>query len=227
MNEKMRTALAATRRHFLSGCGIGLANMFLAEAQEAKLPVAKAKSVIFLHMAGSPSQLELFDYKPELVKYNGKPCPDELLKGKRFAFIKGVPKMLGTPYKFKQHGQSGAWVSELMPEFSKIVDDVTIVRSMSTDQFNHAPAQLFLHTGNPRFGFASMGHELLWLVPPTTGHALRAAQWNVRGHFLRRHCYQGHSPPPYTPQGRIVATIQLTHPRPDSLCGPRVVGEGG
>ena len=109
MNEKLRTALAATRRHFLSGCGIGLANMFLAEAQENPLApkkpdhAPKAKSVIYLHMAGAPSQLELFDYKPELVKYNGKPCPDELLKGKRFAFIKGVPKMLGTPYQFKQH----------------------------------------------------------------------------------------------------------------------------
>ena len=158
MNERMQKALAETRRHFLSGCGIGLANMFMAEAQPKKPHhTPKAKSVIFLHMAGSPSQLELFDYKPELVKYNGKPCPDELLKGKRFAFIKGVPKMLGTPYKFKQHGQSGAWVSELMPHFSTVVDDVTIVRSMSTDQFNHEPAQLFVQTGNPRFGFASMG----------------------------------------------------------------------
>ncbi len=152
--------LEATRRHFLGGCSLGLANMFLAEAQEgasAKLPAAKAKSVIYLHMAGSPSQLELFDPKPELVKFNGKPCPDELLKGKRFAFIKGVPKMLGTPYKFAQYGQSGTWLSELLPHFSQVVDDVTLVHSMTTDQFNHAPAQLFVQTGNPRLGYASMG----------------------------------------------------------------------
>jgi hypothetical protein len=150
----------ATRRHFLQGCGLGLANFFLAEAQEggaARLPAAKAKSVIYLHMAGSPSQLELFDYKPELIKFNGKPCPDELLKGKRFAFIKGVPKMLGTPYKFERHGQSGMWLSELLPHFSQVVDEVTIVHSMTTDQFNHAPAQLFVQTGSPRFGAASMG----------------------------------------------------------------------
>lgn len=156
----LHPVLGATRRHFLQGCGLGLANMFLAEAQtgsSARLPAAKAKSVIYLHMAGSPSQLELFDYKPELVKFNGKPCPDELLKGKRFAFIKGVPKMLGTPYRFKQHGQSGTWLSELLPHFSEVVDDVTLVHSMTTDQFNHAPAQLFVQTGNPRFGYASLG----------------------------------------------------------------------
>ncbi|MFN9922001.1 MAG: DUF1501 domain-containing protein, partial [Acidobacteriota bacterium] len=135
MDWKLETARRATRRHFLKECTLGLAPMFLAEAQEgaaARLPVAKAKSVIYLHMAGSPSQLELFDPKPELVKYNGKPCPDELLKGKRFAFIKGVPKMLGTPYQFKQYGQAGTWVSELLPHFSQVVDEVTMVHSMST-----------------------------------------------------------------------------------------------
>ena len=158
MTNKIENALALTRRHFLGGCGVGLANMFLAEAADKKptLP-AKAKSVIYLHMAGSPSQLELFDFKPELVKFNGKPCPDELLKGKRFAFIKGVPNMLGTPYQFAPRGQAGTIVSELLPHFSTVVDDVTVIRSMSTDQFNHAPAQLFVHTGQPRFGYASMG----------------------------------------------------------------------
>ena len=165
------SSLLFTRREMLrrAGAGFGFSALgtLLAESGFAATPSsldsrwrtrpAKAKSVIFLHMAGAPSQLELFDYKPELVKYDGKPCPDELLKGKRFAFIKGVPRMLGTPYKFKQHGQSGAWLSELLPNLSTVVDDLTIIRSMSTDQFNHAPAQLFLHTGNPRFGFASMG----------------------------------------------------------------------
>ncbi len=158
MQDYLNSVKQATRRHFLRQCSLGLAPMFLAGAQDgARLPNAKAKSIIYLHMAGSPSQLELFDYKPELQKYNGKPCPDELLKGKRFAFIKGVPNMLGTPYQFKQHGQSGTWISELLPHFSQVVDDVTMVHSMSTDQFNHAPAQLFVQTGNPRFGYASMG----------------------------------------------------------------------
>jgi len=160
--------LQRTRRHFLERCSLGLAGMFLAEARGAKAPenplapkpphfAPKAKSVIYLHMAGSPSQLELFDYKPELINYNGKECPPHLLEGKRFAFIKGVPQMMGTPYQFAPRGQAGAYVSELLPHFSQVVDEVAIIRSMTTDQFNHAPAQLFLHTGSPRFGAASMG----------------------------------------------------------------------
>ena len=158
-----------TRRHFFERCSLGLAGMFLASEQaRAADPVnplapkqpdhpAKAKSVIYLHMAGSPSQLDLFEWKPELAKYDGQDCPQHLLAGKRFAFIKGVPKMMGSPFKFAQHGGSGMWVSELLPEFAKVTDEVTIIHSMTTDQFNHAPAQLFLHTGNPRFGYASMG----------------------------------------------------------------------
>lgn len=117
----------------------------------------KAKSVIYLHMAGGPSQLELFDPKPELQKHNGTDCPQHLLEGKRFAFIKGVPQLLGTPYRFQQAGQSGTSVSELLPRFAEVVDEAAIVRSMTTEQFNHAPAQLLLHTGNARLGSASMG----------------------------------------------------------------------
>jgi hypothetical protein len=117
----------------------------------------KAKNVIYLHMAGSPPQLDLFDYKPKLVELNGEPCPDSFLEKERFAFIKGHPKLLGTPHKFAQHGSNGFWVSDLLPHFSGIVDDVTMVRSMYTDQFNHAPAQLLLYTGSPRFGRPSMG----------------------------------------------------------------------
>jgi hypothetical protein len=86
-----------------------------------------------------------------------QPCPDELLKNQRFAFIKGHPKLLGSPYKFQQHGQSGQWVSDLLPNISKIVDEIAVIRSMNTDQFNHAPADLMLFTGSPRFGSASMG----------------------------------------------------------------------
>ncbi len=164
----LEIARSQTRRHFLERCSLGLAGMFLASqqpAREGENPLApkkphfdpKARAVIYLHMAGSPSQLDLFDWKPELVKYNGQDCPQHLLEGKRFAFIKGVPKMMGTPYKFAQRGGSGAWVSELLPHFANVVDDVAIIRSMTTEQFNHAPAQLFLHTGNPRIGYASMG----------------------------------------------------------------------
>jgi hypothetical protein len=117
----------------------------------------RAKRVIYLHMAGSPSQLDLFDYKPELVMRNGQPCPDAFFKNERFAFIKGHPKLLGTPYAFGQHGQSGLWISELLPQLGSIADQLTVVRSMSTDQFNHAPAQLLLHTGFPRLGYPSIG----------------------------------------------------------------------
>ena len=117
----------------------------------------KAKAVIYLHMAGSPSQLDLFDYKPTLVRLNGQNCPDEFLKGKRFAFIKGVPKMLGTPFKFAQHGPAGVWLSEVWKHLPNVLDDVAIVKSMNTEQFNHAPAQLLLHTGTQLLGGASMG----------------------------------------------------------------------
>ena len=152
------SSLLATRRHFLSRCSLGLAGMYL-RAQHATTPApnAKAKAVIFIHLAGSPSPLDLLDWKPELVRFNGQDCPAEYLKGKRFAFIKGVPKMLGTPFRFARHGQSGAWVSELLPRFASVADDVCIIRSMHTEQFNHAPAQLLLHTGNARFGAASFG----------------------------------------------------------------------
>ena len=94
---------------------------------------------------------------PTLVKHNMQPCPDELLKNQRFAFIKGHPKLLGTPYKFRQHGQSGQWISELLPHIGEVVDDIAVIRSMHTDQFNHAPAELFIYTGTPRNGGAAMG----------------------------------------------------------------------
>jgi hypothetical protein len=166
---------ATTRRHFFRQCGVGLGGMALTSllhdrllgAESAK-PVnplaaraphfaAKAKRVIYLHMAGSPSQLDLFDYKPKLVEMNGEPCPESLFKKERFAFIKGVPKMLGTPHKFSKHGQSGAEFSSMIPRLAEVADDLCIVKSMFTDQFNHAPAQLFLHTGSPRLGRPGMG----------------------------------------------------------------------
>lgn len=117
----------------------------------------KARSVIYLHMAGAPSQLELFDYKPELMKLNGQDCPQSLLEGKRFAFIRGVPKMLGPQAAFKQRGESGMWVSDNLPHFATIADEVSFLKGMTTDQFNHAPAQLLMHSGSPRLGRPSMG----------------------------------------------------------------------
>lgn len=167
-----------TRRHFIKESAMGLGGLALAalfgcgkntaSSQIAfdpahplapKLPPfpGKAKSVIYLHMAGAPSQLELFDYKPELMKMDGQLCPQSLLEGKRFAFIRGVPKMLGPQAKFAQHGQSGAWVSENMPHLASIVDEVSFLKAVSTDQFNHAPAQLLVHTGSPRLGRPSIG----------------------------------------------------------------------
>jgi hypothetical protein len=122
---------------------------------------AKAKSVIFLFMAGGPSQLELFDYKPKLTSMHGKPVPDEFIKGKRFAFMdsfaKEVPKLLSTRRRFAQHGASGTWVSDCLPHMAGVVDDIAVVRSMATDVFNHAPAKCFANTGSPQFGRPSMG----------------------------------------------------------------------
>ncbi|HCO25345.1 MAG: sulfatase [Gimesia sp.] len=175
MNLKQQQLQAVTRRHFLAQGSTGIGSLALgallaennptaastpakhdAELPPYRLPT-KAKSVIFLHMAGSPPQQELFDYKPELIKRNMQPCPDSFLKGRGFPFIKGHPKMLGTPYQFKQYGESGTWMSELLPHFQQVADEITVIKSMHTDQFNHAPAQLFLYTGSPRFGGASMG----------------------------------------------------------------------
>ena len=161
-----------TRRHFLRECTTGMGMMALGsmlgscentplgqEESLAKLAhiLPKAKRVIYIHKAGSPSQLELFDYKPELVKWHGKDCPEELLKGKTFAFIRGVPKMLGPQGKFNQFGQSGAWVSDYLPYFQNVVDEVCFLKAMHTDQFNHAPAQLFMQTGSARLGRPGMG----------------------------------------------------------------------
>lgn len=171
-----------TRRHFLKesamglgalalggllpGCGIGnSANEMSSIAFDPANPLApklpmfpgKATSVIYLHMAGAPSQLELFDFKPELQKLNGQDCPDSLLKGKRFAFIRGVPKMLGPQANFSQRGESGAWISDYLPHFATVADEVSFLKAMTTDQFNHAPAQLMIHTGSARLGRPSMG----------------------------------------------------------------------
>jgi hypothetical protein len=154
------------RRWFLEQCGVGLGAMALGQLLNAaenplapKKPQfpAKAKNVIFLFMAGAPSHLELFDYKPQLAKFDGTLPPADLLKGYRAAFINPNSKLLGPKFKFAKYGQSGAELSELVPHFAKIVDDVAIVKSMVTDAFNHAPGQLLMNTGTQQFGRPSMG----------------------------------------------------------------------
>ena len=170
-----RDPLAATRRHFLSDCPMGLAGMALATMESkaapdrAAAPMAlrpthhepKAKSVIYLFMAGGPSQLDLFDHKPELGRLHGQPIPESFVKGKRFAFMstfsKDRPKLMASPRKFRQWGQSGASVSELLPNTASVSDKLTFVRSMATNVFNHAPAKLFANTGSAQFGRPSMG----------------------------------------------------------------------
>jgi hypothetical protein len=169
--------LLQTRRHFFKDCAVGLGSMALASLlNEGKAAVpqfhnplaprlphfaAKAKAVIYLFMAGAPSQLELFDHKPKLVDYDGKPMPDEFVKGKRFAFMdtftKEHPKCLGSRRKFARHGQSGTYVSECLPHLSGVVDDLAVVRSVQTNVFNHAPAKFFINTGSAQTGRPSMG----------------------------------------------------------------------
>jgi hypothetical protein len=118
---------------------------------------ARAKQVIFLFMAGAPSHLELFDYKPQLAKFDGTLPPPELLKGYRAAFINPSSTLLGPKFKFARHGRSGAELSELLPRLSEVADDIAIVKSMVTDAFNHAPAQILMNTGSQQFGRPSMG----------------------------------------------------------------------
>ena len=164
-----------TRRHFIQQSAAGLGAIWMATqagaaskgliSRDETAPLApvlpphfgKAKRVIFIHLIGGPSQLELFDYKSELAKYDGKECPQEYLKGQRFAFIQGTPKMLGPIYDFKKHGQSGAHFSDRVPHLAKMADDLCFVKSMVTDQFNHGPAQLMIQTGNQNLGYPSIG----------------------------------------------------------------------
>ena len=173
---RIRDPRLNTRRWFLERCSVGLGGMALshllgirafAEPAHAtpENPLApkkphyspKAKNVIFLFMAGAPSHLELFDYKPQLDKFDGTLPPPELLKGYRAAFINPSSKLLGPKFKFAKHGQSGAELSELLPHLTKVADDITLVKSMVTDAFNHAPGQLMMNTGSQQFGRPGMG----------------------------------------------------------------------
>jgi hypothetical protein len=163
-------ALDITRRQFL-GSGLGslaLASL-LADSARATNPLAarpahfpgKAKAVIHLFMAGAPSQLELFDYKPTLARLEGRPIPPEVIGGQRYAFIRPDAAVLGPRFRFRQHGQSGMAISEAIPHIASVADDICLIRSMRTDQFNHGPAQIFLNTGFGQPGRPSLG---AWVV---------------------------------------------------------------
>ena len=176
MDLYQHALLSQTRRHFFGQCALGLGSLaltsLLGESQAAAPAVnplapkkshfpPKAKNVIYLFMAGGPSQLELFDHKPALQGLHGKPIPESFVKGKRFAFMdtfaKERPKLLATRRKFARHGKCQTWVSECLPHTAGIVDDIAIVRSLATDVFNHGPAKVFVNTGSPQFGRPSMG----------------------------------------------------------------------
>ncbi len=173
MDPRSEVLRGGTRRWFLSECAVGLGGMALSGvlprlARAAENPLAprpphfapRAKRVIYLFMAGAPSQLDLFDPKRKLVEISGQPVPDELIRGERFAFIKGHPKALGSPYEFRKHGEAGHDFSELLPHMASVADEWAVVRSVRTDQFNHAPAQIHLNTGHFRIGRPSMGSWL-------------------------------------------------------------------
>jgi hypothetical protein len=164
-----------TRRHFFEQASFGIGGLALASLMDgvvfAEAPgqassarplhfAPKVKRVIYLFMAGAPSQIDLFDPKPALTRHDGEDIPEEFIKGERFAFIKGTPKLLASPFQFRKHGQSGAELSELLPNLAKVADDIAIVRSMSTSQFNHAPAQIFMNTGHQVIGRPSLGSWL-------------------------------------------------------------------
>ena len=209
----MNGLLHATRRHFFSDCGLGVGKMALAGllardcfAESARAPTGplapkpphfpgKAKAVIQLFMAGAPSQLELFDHKPKLAEIEGKPIPPEIIGGQRYAFIRPDAAVLGPQFKFARHGDSGAELSEMLPWLAGVVDEIAIVRSCRTDQFNHAPAQIFMNCGFGQPGRPSMGSwvtyglgsecdELPAFVVMSTGGGISGGSANWSSGFL-------------------------------------------
>jgi hypothetical protein len=175
--------VAHSRRYFLRDCTVGLGKIAfgsllvgsawenravgvdaVAKSLAPRPPhyAPKAKAVIHLFMAGAPSQLDLFDYKPKLAELEGKPIPPEVIGGQRYAFIRADAAVLGPRFKFSKHGQCGAELSEMLPHLAKVVDDITLVKSVRTDQFNHAPAQIFFNTGFSQPGRPSLGSWVLY-----------------------------------------------------------------
>lgn len=158
------------RRQFLNGFGMGLGGIALADLMSGNAAAAgvlggthlpaKAKRVIYLFQSGGPSQLDLYDYKPTLNKEHGKQLPDHVRKGQRLTGMSGNQSSLplvGSPFKFSQQGQSGQWMSDLVPHTAKIADDLCIVKSMYTEAINHGPGVTMLQTGSQFPGRPSMG----------------------------------------------------------------------
>src|SRR6185503_1360646 len=183
LQQELRSEYArlVSRRWFFRQCGVGLGSIALGSMLGAdkafgagvpKLtnPLApraphftpKAKRVIYLFMGGAPSQLDLFDNKPALAKYNGKPVPAEVVMGQKYAFIKPDAALYASEFKFARHGDSGAEISETLPHLADVVDDIAIVKSMTTDAFNHAPGQMLMQTGSTQFGRPCMGSWALY-----------------------------------------------------------------
>jgi uncharacterized protein (DUF1501 family) len=216
MSLERELALGITRRHFFRECGIGVGKIALASLLTDALarrafaapaaavnPLApkpphygpKVKHVIHLFMAGAPSQLDLFDYKPTLARFEGKPIPPEIIRGQRYAFIRADAAVLGPRFKFARHGRSGGELSEMLPHLAKVVDDICIIKSVHTDQFNHAPAQIFLNTGFSQPGRPSIGSwvtyglgaetsELPAFVVMSTGSGISGGAANWSSGFL-------------------------------------------
>ena len=171
-NSKQSASATPTlqRRQWLASTGISLGAIALAslcrsgEGAEASNGQRRprAKHVIYLHMIGAPSQLDLFDEKPELVKRHNQPCPPEVTKNRDFAFIGKTSTLAGSPWKFAQHGSSGQTMSELLPQLSTVADELAVIRSLHTDEINHAPAQMFLHSGFGRAGRPSFGAWVMY-----------------------------------------------------------------
>lgn len=179
--SRIRTLQQQTRRHFFGTCGVGIGKIALASLLGKQISAAsrvvsqpgprsdkqsdattphyspKVKSVIYLFMAGAPSQLDLFDHKPTLARLEGRPIPSEVVKDQRYAFIRPDSTLLGPRFPFRRHGECGMEISDRLPHLAEVVDQLTLVRSVHTDQFNHAPAQLFLNTGSGLPGRPSMG----------------------------------------------------------------------
>ena len=215
--HKHFSLLDVTRRHFFSDCGIGVGKMALASlltgsvsnqatAGQAESPAsplaprpphhaATAKAVIQLFMAGAPSQLELFDYKPKLTEIEGQPIPPEVIGGQRYAFIRPDAAVLGPRYRFSRHGKCGAEISEMLPYLAKVVDDITLVKTCHTDQFNHAPAQIFMNCGFAQpgrpsigswvtYGLGSESDQLPAFVVMSTGNGISGGTANWSSGFL-------------------------------------------
>jgi uncharacterized protein (DUF1501 family) len=202
-----------TRRHFYEQCGVGLGKIALASllagemlhrpsaaaiGPDATHPLAPKPShyrprvtrVIYLFMAGAPSQLDMFDYKPMLLEHDGQPIPAEIVRDQRYAFIRRDAKLLAPRFKFAKHGQCGAEISEIIPGLAEVVDDLAIIKSMRTDQFNHAPGQLLMNTGSSLPGRPCMGSWVSYgigsesenlpafVVLPSGGNSGGVANWS-------------------------------------------------